>query len=119
MYSGSLLFFHQVQVEKESGAEGEEIVEILKNHFGQFYKLNNDFVLLYGLKDTFKLIHISFPLPFLYCIHVEICYFEIFSNSFVLPSLKYFTPAKCDVLASYAIFIFLFFFQFLATRLLL
>jgi len=35
LYSGSLLFFHQaLQVEKESGAEGEEEIEILKNHLG-------------------------------------------------------------------------------------
>ena len=32
------------------------------------------------------------------CIRVEICYTDIFSNSYILPSLKY---AKYDVLASY------------------
>ena len=44
MCSGSLLFLHQTpQVEKESGAEGEEdIGDSLKNHLGQFYDLNND-----------------------------------------------------------------------------
>ena len=30
------------QAEKESGAKDRKILEILKNHFGQFYKLNTN-----------------------------------------------------------------------------
>ena len=30
------------QVEKESGAEGEEDIGEFKNHFGQFHTLNSD-----------------------------------------------------------------------------
>ena len=34
VYSGNFLFFHQVpQVEKESGAEGEEDIGDSQNHF--------------------------------------------------------------------------------------
>ena len=40
--------FHQApQVEKESGTEGKEDMEIIKNHFGQIYKLNNDLHTMY------------------------------------------------------------------------
>ena len=32
-----------------------------------------------------------------YCIHVEISYSEIFGNSYIRPSLKYFASANYDV----------------------
>ena len=57
--SGILLFFHQTpQVEKESGVEFKErkILDILKNYFGQFHKLNIrivNFILLAMVFQTY------------------------------------------------------------------
>ena len=55
--SGTLLFFHQApQVEKESGAEGEEDIGILKNHFGQLMTIVN-FILLAMVFQTYAQFH--------------------------------------------------------------
>ena len=56
-----LLFFHLApQVEKESGAEGEEDIG---EHFGHFHKLNNDNSQLHTTSGLSKLCTISFLLP--------------------------------------------------------
>ena len=58
-----------------------KILEIHKNHFGQFYKLDNDnnqCHVSYGLKNTLKLFfvefHFNMKTTYMYCIHVDICY---------------------------------------------
>ena len=86
-----------------------KILEILKNHFGQFYKFNNDNQIhtSYGLKKKTN-VHctISFLLPCSWILYsCRDISSEVFRNSYILPSLKYFTSANYDVLASYTIFI--------------
>ena len=68
MYSDSSPFFHQApQVEKESGAEGEEDVGDSQNHFEHN-----------GLIITFKRMYNSFLFTFMETtfFDVEICYSE-------------------------------------------
>ena len=99
----SLLFFHQTpQVEME--LKERKILEILKNHFGQFHKLNNDNSQLHTTRavvfQTYVQFHFYYHMnTFLYCKFVILN----LSNSYILPSLKYFSFANYDVLASYTI----------------
>ena len=79
-----------------------KILEILKNHFGQFHKLNNDNSRLHttscGLSNLWT---ISFSVTmfmnttFLYCKYAILN----LSNSYILPSLKYFSSANYYILA--------------------
>ena len=85
-----------------------EILEILKNLFGQFYKLTNDnnqlhtsYEIRSNLLYNFVSITTFTEIILLYCIHVD-----NLQHGYVLPSLKWFTSANYyDVLAGNFFFI--------------
>ena len=85
-----MLFFHQAQVKKESGAEGDEEIE-------DFQEALRIFLYIYQLSSIQKnLCTISFLSTFMetaLLYSLDICYSEIFSKSYILPSLKYLTYA--------------------------
>ena len=73
-----------------------KVRKILKN----YYKFNDNNQLSTITMVFNKLMYIFIAITtfmentLLYSIHGEICYSEIFSNSYILPSLKYFTSTK-------------------------